>query len=121
MPSQSTAQALWLVERPLDASSLQGLRVRDAFSAKDSLTVHTRAQVVICGASTGIGESLALRYAAAGARVVIMARRRPQLEQVCACTRAPFGQSTAPAETEPNACESRRFARGHWRSPAHTP
>eukprot|EP00948_MAST-09A_sp_MAST-9A-sp1_P003369 g3369.t1 len=40
------------------------------------------ARVVICGASTGVGEALAYRYAERGAHVAILARRRKQLERV---------------------------------------
>ena len=40
--------------------------------------------VVITGASAGIGEALALELAARGDRVVLAARRRPELERVAA-------------------------------------
>ena len=40
--------------------------------------------VVICGASTGIGEELAFRYSRLGARVVLVARREAVLQKVAA-------------------------------------
>lgn len=44
-------------------------------------------RVVICGASTGIGEELAYRYGALGAKVVLVARREAALQKVVArCT-----------------------------------
>ena len=44
--------------------------------------------IVITGASSGIGEALALRYAGAGARLGLLGRNRARLEQVCvACRR----------------------------------
>jgi short-subunit dehydrogenase len=39
-------------------------------------------RVLVTGASSGIGRSLAIAFASAGARVAIAARRRPELEQV---------------------------------------
>eukprot|EP00048_Salpingoeca_helianthica_P020464 m.6698 g.6698 ORF g.6698 m.6698 type:complete len:325 (+) comp4844_c0_seq1:33-1007(+) len=45
-------------------------------------------RVIVCGASTGIGESTAMEYAAAGARIVIAARRREALEKVAENCRA---------------------------------
>ncbi len=39
-------------------------------------------RVLVCGASTGIGEELAYTYARAGARIIIAARRRAKLEAV---------------------------------------
>jgi serine 3-dehydrogenase len=40
--------------------------------------------VLIFGASSGIGRATALRFGAAGAQVAVAARRRPELEQLCA-------------------------------------
>ena len=39
--------------------------------------------VVITGASTGIGEQLAYQYARLGANIVITARREQRLKEVC--------------------------------------
>ena len=39
--------------------------------------------VVITGASTGIGEALAYQYARLGANVVVTARREQRLKEVC--------------------------------------
>ena len=42
-----------------------------------------RKNVVVTGASTGIGEQLAYQYARLGANVVITARREKRLKEVC--------------------------------------
>ena len=39
--------------------------------------------VVITGASTGIGEALAYQYALLGANIVITAKREQRLKEVC--------------------------------------
>ncbi len=49
--------------------------------------------VVITGASSGIGEQLALRCARDGARVALVARRRPELERVASLVQAAGGQA----------------------------
>ena len=41
-------------------------------------------KVVICGASTGIGEELAYQYAKLGAQLLLVARREEQLKKVVA-------------------------------------
>ena len=41
-------------------------------------------KVVICGASTGIGEELAYQYAKLGARLLLVARREAELKKVVA-------------------------------------
>jgi short-subunit dehydrogenase len=49
--------------------------------------------VIITGASTGIGEELAYRYAARGASIVLSARRESELERVAAGVRALGGNA----------------------------
>lgn len=41
-------------------------------------------KVVICGASTGIGEELAYQYSKLGAQVLLVARREAELQKVVA-------------------------------------
>ena len=41
-------------------------------------------RVLICGASTGIGEGLAYQYARFGAKLVLVSRRKEALEKVAA-------------------------------------
>ena len=41
-------------------------------------------RVIVCGASTGIGENIALQYAALHARIVLVARRKDVLDRVAA-------------------------------------
>ena len=45
-------------------------------------------RVMVCGASTGIGEEMAYQYASLGAHVAVVARRRERLETVCEKVRA---------------------------------
>ena len=47
--------------------------------------------IVITGASSGIGQATALRFAAAGARLVLAARNAAALEQVAQQCRAAGG------------------------------
>ncbi len=49
--------------------------------------------VVITGASSGIGEQLALRCARDGARIALVARRRPELERVASLVQDAGGQA----------------------------
>lgn len=57
------------------------------------LTEYAGLNVVITGASSGIGRLLALRMAAAGARVALVARRERDLEEVAAQIRGGGGQA----------------------------
>ena len=67
---------------PLDASSRAAIR---------------GSVVVITGASSGIGAELAVQYGSLGARVVIGARRRAELEAVAARVRGAGGEAVAVA------------------------
>ena len=49
----------------------------------DSKSVRGK-KVVICGASTGIGEELAYQYAKLGAQLLLVARREAELQKVVA-------------------------------------
>ncbi len=76
------------------------------------------AHVLITGASSGIGEELALAYAARGAAVALLARRRPQLEEVAARCRARGAAETlvlASDVTQPDqVAEAARAIAGAW-------
>lgn len=65
-------------------------------------------RVVITGASTGIGEALALRLAGQGASLVLAARNGPALEAVAARCRAAGGRAVAvPTDvSQVDACEA---------------
>jgi NAD(P)-dependent dehydrogenase (short-subunit alcohol dehydrogenase family) len=55
--------------------------------------------VLVTGASSGIGRATAAAFAAAGARVALVARRRPELEQLAAEIAAAGGRAlVAPAD-----------------------
>ena len=49
----------------------------------DASRVHAQ-RVLICGASGGLGEQMAYRYAELGASLVLVARRESQLRKVAA-------------------------------------
>lgn len=49
--------------------------------------------VVITGASTGIGKATALAFAAAGANVALIARRKPLLDELVAEVKKKHGES----------------------------
>ncbi len=51
--------------------------------------------VLIVGASSGMGAALARRYAAGGARVALVARRRDRLEELAASIDAEYGEGRA--------------------------
>ncbi|KAJ3326329.1 hypothetical protein HDV06_000205 [Boothiomyces sp. JEL0866] len=52
------------------------------FTKQKKLVVIPNEKVVIIGASSGIGKELAKQFAARGAKVIISARRKPELEAV---------------------------------------
>ena len=57
--------------------------LRSAPLSDEELTEHLTDKVVLlCGASSGIGEELAYQFAAHGAKLVLVARRQAKLEQV---------------------------------------
>ena len=57
-------------------------------------SIHLRDKVVvITGASRGIGEAIARASAAAGAKVVLAARKQPDLDRVAAAIREAGGQA----------------------------
>ena len=57
------------------------------------LTSYEGLNALVTGASSGIGRLLALRMAAAGARVAIVARREPELEALAEEIRAAGGEA----------------------------
>jgi len=59
------------------------------------LTSYRGRSALVTGASSGIGRLLALRMAAAGARVALVARRRDELEAVAEEIRAAGGEAIA--------------------------
>jgi NAD(P)-dependent dehydrogenase (short-subunit alcohol dehydrogenase family) len=68
--------------------------------------------VLVTGASSGIGRSVAVTMAAAGARVVLVARRRPLLEEVAAEVGRAGGRAlVVPADVGDQAAVRDGFAR----------
>jgi NAD(P)-dependent dehydrogenase (short-subunit alcohol dehydrogenase family) len=66
--------------------------------------------VLVTGASSGIGRASALAFAAAGARVALVARRRPLLEEVAELVRAAGSESlVVPADVADRAQVQRCF------------
>ncbi|MBN1588524.1 MAG: SDR family oxidoreductase [Pirellulales bacterium] len=63
-------------------------------SAKQSLTGKV---TLVTGASSGIGEAIARRFAVAGSTVVVSARRREKLQRLAQDIRADGGQAVANA------------------------
>jgi len=57
------------------------------------LTSYEGLNALVTGASSGIGRLLALRMAAAGARVALVARREPELEELAEEIRADGGEA----------------------------
>src|SRR5262249_5599807 len=73
--------------------------------------------VVVTGASSGIGRATALAFAAAGARLALMARRRPVLEEVAGVVRAEGAEAlVVPVDVADRAQVQQSFAtvRGHF-------
>ena len=67
--------------------------------------------VLVTGASSGIGRAIALAFAAAGARVALVARRRPVLEEVAELVRAQGSEGVVvPADVTDRAEVQRCFA-----------
>ncbi|MBI2571547.1 MAG: SDR family oxidoreductase [Candidatus Schekmanbacteria bacterium] len=80
------APALWdYWLRHLDPDRKPDLRWRAAFAGKT---------VVITGASSGVGEALALRCAASGAHVLLVARRQAELQRVAELIRSTGGRAS---------------------------
>ena len=67
------------LKRPLIGPSRVVRRVRGRDSLREAVAGKT---VAITGASSGIGEAAAMRFAAAGAHVVLVARREAELARV---------------------------------------
>ncbi|MCH8544790.1 MAG: SDR family NAD(P)-dependent oxidoreductase [Alcanivorax sp.] len=84
--------------RRLDAALFPGLHLRNRVRGKT---------VLITGASTGIGEALAYRLAAAGAQVLLSARSTEKLERVVSAIVDAGGQAVAyPCDiANPDDCE----------------
>lgn len=87
-----------------DSVARQGLKyplmgprqlARRATGGHDLAKVVGGKTVVVTGASSGIGEATARRFAAAGAEVVLVARRLEELERVAGEIRDAGGQATA--------------------------
>lgn len=87
----------------VDAVARQGLKyplmgprqlARRAFGRHDLAKVVGGRTVVVTGASSGIGEATAMRFAAAGADVVLVARRADELQRVADAIIARGGSAT---------------------------
>ena len=70
LPALLALLVAWYARNRFDPESLRGKKV------------------VICGASTGIGEELAYQYARLGARILLVARREEELKKVVARCRS---------------------------------
>jgi len=81
-------------------------RYSQARAAKAAQTAFKGKVVWVTGASSGIGRALALAFARGGAKLVLSARREPELRAVaaeCALAAAAAGQvgaTTLPLETD---------------------
>jgi NAD(P)-dependent dehydrogenase (short-subunit alcohol dehydrogenase family) len=77
-----------------------------AMTSPDSKRLHGKVAIVT-GASSGIGRAAALRFAAEGARVVVTARRRPELEALVAAIADRGGHAIAVAGDVRDAAHAR--------------
>lgn len=70
------------MKRELIAVVVVFLAGRWFWSKSDTTDTFLNKNVVICGASSGIGEQLAYRYSEQGAHIMLVARRENVLENV---------------------------------------
>lgn len=75
-------------------------------AAVAAATADTRPWVVVTGASSGIGRSLSLEFAARGNNVAVVARRRRALKVLCSEVEATFGVACLPIEVDLSASGS---------------
>lgn len=83
-----------------------GARIVTAMTLIDSKRLHGKVAIVT-GASSGIGRAAALRFAAEGARVVVTARRRPELDALVAAIADRGGRAVAVAGDVRDAAHAR--------------
>ena len=69
-------------------------------SALAATTADTRPWVVVTGASSGIGRSLSLEFAARGSNVAVVARRRGALNDLCSEVDVTFGVACLPVRVD---------------------
>ncbi len=76
------APSLPLLALTLLLASLLRPRSHPSHTARECTLAPSQERVVVLGASSGVGEALALEYARRGARLCLVARRRAELERV---------------------------------------